>query len=231
MPDAALAPSEQITVNAHGRDIEVNVYKPEHGEPAAGILMLHELFGIVDGYREDAVELASRGYLVWLPNLFTGGAVKYCVRAIVMASGRNNEPGSGVNREVHDLLDALKNDAACNGKLGMIGMCLTGGYVLHMAKRPDMEAPVIFHHSFGMQGCGVPAGDHLDEVRRLHGHWAEKDVFCPAARRKALKQELGDRLEYHEYPIQHGFRSFQRDKPESQRAWDLTVEFFGKHLG
>ena len=138
MADAALAPTEAITVNAHGRDIDVEVYRPESGEPAAGILMLHELFGVLDAYREDAVDLANRGYLVWLPNMFTGGAVKYCVRAIVMASGRNNHGDSGVNREVHDLLDALKDDAGCNGKLGMIGMCLTGGYVLNMALRESM---------------------------------------------------------------------------------------------
>jgi carboxymethylenebutenolidase len=70
--------------------------------------LLHELFGILDVYREDAQDLANRGYLVYVPNLFSGGAVKYCIRAMVSKAGRINAADSDMNKEIHVLLDALK---------------------------------------------------------------------------------------------------------------------------
>ena len=217
-------------VLAQGRQIDVEVYTPPTEQPAPGILYLHELIGLVDSYREDAQELATKGYLVYLPDLYTDGAARYCVRAMVMEAGRKNRSHSGPNLEVHDLLDAMMADARCNGRLGMIGQCLTGGFVLHMAKRPEMKAPVIYHHSLGTEGSGVPDDESLDEVQLIQGHWAKRDPFCPAKRRNKLIRDLGDRLEAHVYDRPHSFRSFMRDSAESRLAWERTLAFFKKQL-
>ena len=221
---------EKIQVSAQGREIDVEVYAPAGGEPAPGILLLHELFGLLDCYREDAQDLADRGYLVYLPDLFTGGASKYCIRAMVSEAARKNRSTNGPNLEVHDLLDALKADERCNDRLGMIGMCLTGGFVLHMAKRDDMQAPVIYHHSLGLQGSGVPKEESLAEIKVLQGHWAKRDPFCPAKRRNRLINELGDRVEAHVYNMPHGFRSVSRSMKDSALVWDRTLDFFERQL-
>ena len=151
--------------------------------------------------------MANRGYLVYVPNLFSGGAVKYCIRAMVSKAGRINLADSEVNQEIHVLLDALKADPRSNGRLGMLGQCLTGGYVIQMAKREDMLAPVVYHHSLGVQGAGVPKKESLDEVRILQGHWSNVDPFCPTTKRNKLIQQLGDRVEAYTYNMPHGFRS------------------------
>ncbi|MDX1496346.1 MAG: dienelactone hydrolase family protein [Salinisphaeraceae bacterium] len=221
---------EKIQVLAQGRHIDVEIYAPKTQGKVPGILYLHELIGLMDCYREDAQELADQGYLVYLPNLYTDGAARYCVRAMVAEAGRKNRSHSGPNLEVHDLLDSLKADSRCNGRLGVIGQCLTGGFVLHMAKRPDVHAPVIYHHSLGMEGSGVPKGESLDEVKLLQGHWARRDPFCPAKRREALIRELGDRVEAHVYDRPHSFRSFKRDSQESKQAWARTLDFFERQL-
>ena len=221
---------EKISINAHGRDIDVEVYAPKGGEPAPGILVLHELFGLLDCYREDAQDLADRGYLVYLPNLFTGGARRYCIRAMMSAAARENRSTNGPNQEVHDLLDSLKFDPRCNEHLGMIGMCLTGGFVLHMAKRDDMDAPVIYHHSLGLKGSGVPKNESLKEVRLLQGHWSKRDPFCPSKRRNQLINELGDRVEPYVYDMPHGFRSVSRRMKDSALVWERTLGFFERQL-
>lgn len=212
------------------RTIDVEIYEPQSKEPVAGILLLHELFGVLDFYREDAQELANRGYLVYLPNLFTDGAVKYCVRAMVSKAGRSNSINSGTNQEINELLDVLKNDPRCNGRLGMLGQCLTGGYVIQMAKRPDMFAPVVYHHSLGIEGAGVPKNESLDEIRILQGHWSNVDPFCPASKRNKLINALGDRVEAYTYNMPHGFRSLSRGLPEAKVAWQRTLDFFEREL-
>ena len=76
------------TITLPTRDIAAEVYAPaEKSEKVPAILLLHELFGVLDVYREDAQDLADRGYLVYVPNLFSGGAVKYCIRAMVSKAG------------------------------------------------------------------------------------------------------------------------------------------------
>ncbi len=213
------------------RQIEVEVYAPkETSESVPSILLLHELFGILDVYREDAQDLADRGYLVYVPNLFDGGAVKYCIRAMVSKAGRSNAADSGVNQEIHVLLDALKSDPRSNGRLGMLGQCLTGGYVIQMAKREDMLAPVVYHHSLGIEGVGVPKKESLDDIRILQGHWANVDPFCPKSKREKLIQQLGDRVEAYTYNMPHGFRSVSRGMPEAKVVWQRTVDFFDREL-
>ncbi|RZF50437.1 dienelactone hydrolase [Acinetobacter halotolerans] len=220
------------TITLPTRQIEVEVYTPTQStEKLPAILLLHELYGVIDAYREDAQDLADRGYLVYVPNLYSGGVVKYCIRAMVAKAGRSNAADSDVNKEIHVLLDALKVDPRSNGRLGMLGQCLTGGYVIQMAKREDMLAPVVYHHSLGIEGAGVPKTESLDEIRLLQGHWSDQfDPFCPAKKRNKLIEQLGDRVEAYTYPMPHGFRTVSRDRPESALVWQRTVEFFDREL-
>ncbi len=52
------------TITLPTRQIEVEVYAPaSSSEKAPAILLLHELFGILDVYREDAQDLADRA--IW----------------------------------------------------------------------------------------------------------------------------------------------------------------------
>lgn len=216
------------------RDIPLEIFRPPGTGPAPGILYLHEIYGLIEAYREDARELARRGYLVWLPDLYgQAGARAYCLRALVRAAGRNNSAANPLYREVSALLGQLRQDPACSGRLGMIGMCLTGGFVIQAAMRDAVEAPVIFHHSLGLQGAGIPLEEEaqLQQVQRLQGHWSRVDPFCPRRRRERLGQLLGERLETHLYNIPHGFRSLSRQTRSATLAWQRSLDFFDQHLG
>lgn len=221
---------EKKRIALESREIDVEVYAPVSTAPAPGILLLHELFGLLDFYRKDAEDLASRGYLVYVPDLFTDGAMRYCIRAMVTEAGRKNRRDSELNREVHTLLDAVKADPRCNGRLGMLGQCLTGGFVLQMAQRDDMLAPVLYHHSLGIEGAGVPKEENLDGIRKLQGHWSKLDPFCPARRRQQVIEALGERVEAYTYAMPHGFRSVGRALPDSKLVWQRTVDFFTREL-
>ncbi|MGJ8670862.1 MAG: dienelactone hydrolase family protein [Oceanococcus sp.] len=223
---------ELSTLRVNGRDIRLEIYRPESQEPGPGILYLHELYGPLDVYKRDAQELAKQGYLVFLPDLYSGDAAAYCVRALVPKVARNNAADNPLLKEVHELLDALKADSMCNEKLGVVGMCLTGGYVIQAAMRDDVEAPVVFHHSLGLQGAGIPIveEENLKSIKRMQGHWSRLDPFCPAKRRNRLQQKLGERLDAHIYNIPHGFRSVARNTAGAQQAWTRTLAFFEEHL-
>lgn len=187
---------------------------------------------MMECYREDAQDLADRGYLVYVPDLYTDGARKYCIQAMVKAAGMKNSSSSPLNQEIHALMDTLKADKRCNGRLGILGACMTGGFVLHMAQRDDVHAPVLYHHGLGLEGAGVPRSEeaNLQKIPVIQGHFANVDPFCPAKKRKALKSALGDRLEDYYYNMPHGFRSTARSMSGSQVVWQRTLDFFEQNL-
>jgi len=224
---------QRMTVAVGRRTVDVEVYRPEGEGPWPGVLLLHELFGLNDQVRADARDLAAHGYLTMAPDLFSAdGAARFCMRMFFKPEGLLNQGAAEPVAEVNRLLDVLKALPDCNGRLGMIGMCLTGGFALHMARRDDLAAPVVFHHSFGVMGAGIDAAE-ADQIRGpVLGHFGRDDkVICPKSRADALAGLLGDRLQQNWYDgAGHGLRSRFRHTPAGRAAWQNTLRFFAEQL-
>lgn len=223
----------ELCAHAVGRrTIDVEYYRPTGDGPWPGVLLLHELFGLTSQVRADARHLAREGFLVAAPDLYTGGMRRYCMKFFFSREALANRADAEPAREIHALLDRLAEHPACNGRLGMIGMCLTGGFVLQMARRPDLLAPVVYHHSFGVGGSGISDGDAAAIGRVVQGHFAADDrVLCSPARVEALSRQLGDRLEVNVYAgVGHGLRSQFRHTAQSEEAWARTIAFFRENL-
>jgi len=220
-----------LTVPVGRRSISVELYHPSTPGPHPGVLLLHELFGLTSNVRADARELAREGYLVLAPDLYSGGMGRYCMRFFFSRQALANKSDAEPVAEIHHLLDHLKADPGCNGMIGMIGMCLTGGFVLHMAKRDDLAAPVVYHHGFGVGGSGISDRDAAEIQTTIQGHFLAEDRICPRSKIEALAAQLGDRLEVNLYPAAgHGLRSALRHTAHSDEAWSRTLAFLREQL-
>lgn len=215
----------ELRAHAVGRrTIDVEYYRPAGAGPWPAVLLLHEMFGLTSQVRADARHLAREGFLVMAPNLYTDGMRKYCMK-YVFGSLKNPADGDQL-AELHRLLDVLKADPDCNGKLGVIGMCLTGGFVLQLARRDDVAAPVVYHHATGIQDA-----EAADITRVVQGHFAAHDPICPRGKIEALGKQLGGKLDAHVYDgVGHGLRSQFRHTSQSAEAWSRTVAFFREQL-
>jgi carboxymethylenebutenolidase len=222
---------EQYTHVVGRRAVDVELYKPAGQGPWPGVLLLHEMFGLTSQVRADARHLAREGFLVMAPDLYTGGMRQYCMKFFFSRAALANREDAEPVQEIHVLLDALKAHPDCNGKLGMIGMCMTGGFVLQMARRDDLAAPVVFHHGFGVRGSGI-SDEAAAEIRGpVLGQFAGDDKICPRRKVEALSRQLGDRLEVHMHEgVGHGLRSAFRHSEQSDAAWRETIAFFHEHL-
>lgn len=223
----------ELCAHACGRrTIDVEYYRPPTGRgPWPGVLLLHELFGLTSQVRADARALAREGYLVMAPNLYSDGMARYCMKHFFSRDALDNRSDAEAVREVHELLDRLKQHPDCNGRLGMIGMCMTGGFVLQMARRDDLAAPVVFHHSFGVRGTGLADEDAAAVRNVVQGHFAAQDRICPRTKFEGLARQLGDRLEMNVYDgVGHGLRSTFRHTPQGEEAWQRTLAFFREQL-
>lgn len=214
------------------RTVEAWFY-PAGQRRAPGIVFLHDLTGLQRVNHKTAAILAEEGFHVLLPDLYTGmGRNRYCVRFLFDEMIRNNEPRSNEPlQEVLEILDHFKAFPEVDQhEIGFVGQCLTGGFVLHAAIRPEVKAPVVFHHSFGRKGSGIPATCSALISNKIQGHYVYMDPFCPPGRIRQLEQELGDRLDKHMYTLPHGIPHLFFRNAQGRKAFDRMMQFFREHL-
>jgi carboxymethylenebutenolidase len=118
-------------------------------EPAAGpaqptgrpgVVVIHEIFGVNDDVKHKADEMAAHGYLALAPDLYGGKSWTGCVRQAMVQLRSGAGP-------MFEALDATRNALAdrpdCNGKVGVIGFCLGGGFALLCAPRPGFDVAAV----------------------------------------------------------------------------------------
>jgi carboxymethylenebutenolidase len=217
------------------RTMDAFLYEAPSGEKRPGILFLPDLTGVRDTTHKSAEILSSEGdYHVLIPDLYSGGSSlqKYCMQFFMNSLVRNNEPsGNAPLAEFFEVLDQFKefeNVDATN--IGVVGQCLTGGFVLHAAIRPEVKAPVVFHHSFGLKGSGIPKSCSSQIHHKVQGHFSYVDPMCPVWRVKQLETELHGNLEPHWYALPHGIPHLFFNNEQGKRAFVRMSDFFLEQL-
>ncbi|MCB1158418.1 MAG: dienelactone hydrolase family protein, partial [Leptospiraceae bacterium] len=128
--------------------------------------------------------------------------------------------------EIHQIIDAFQKfkDVDPN-RLSLVGSCLTGGFVLHASLRPEIKAPVVFHHSFGLTGSGFPEECVGSVKHTIQGHFCHTDPLCPPEKVDRLEEQLGDKLERHDYDLPHMIPHLFRFNEEGKEAYERMLRF------
>jgi carboxymethylenebutenolidase len=115
--------------------------------------MLHEIFGLDEVLRRQADHLAAAGFVVLAPDLFGEGRKLGCMISTFKAmKARSGLPFDVIQRSREQLVA----DPQVNGKVGVIGFCMGGGFAL-LVSSDGFDASAV---NYGM----VPAD--VDEVLR-----------------------------------------------------------------
>src|SRR3954453_2749449 len=120
------------------------IARPPVGEgPWPGVVVIHEVFGVIDDIRDHATRIAAAGYVAVAPDLFRGRGAARC------RLGTSRALSGGHGRQFDDI-DAVRRELAalpeCTGRVGIIGFCMGGGFALLTAARGfDASAPNYGH--------------------------------------------------------------------------------------
>jgi carboxymethylenebutenolidase len=119
--------------------------------PWAGVVVIHEAFGLNADIRQKADQFAARGYLALAPDLFDGRSWIRCV----LGAFRQIQARSG---PAFTALEAARNSLAarpdCSGKTGVIGFCMGGAFALLCAPREGFAAASV---NYGVVPKDAPA--------------------------------------------------------------------------
>ncbi len=105
---------------------------PSGTGPWAGVVVVHEAFGVSQLMRQHIIRMARHGYLALMPDLFTEGGARKCLletfRALSLGEGR-------AFADIEAARQALIARADCTGRVGVLGFCMGGGFALVAATK------------------------------------------------------------------------------------------------
>ncbi len=199
-----------------------------------GVLVIQEWWGLTEHISGIADRLAAEGFVALAPDLFGGATTHDADEA-----GRlmTELPVDQAARDLAGAVDfLLGHEAVTSSKVGAVGFCMGGGFVLMLAAQQGdrIGAAVPFY------GVGPAVPDaYTGLTAAVQGHYGEKDDFYPAddARRQAeqIRSESGADVEFFYYPAGHAFHNDTNklgtyDEASAQQAWDRTVSFLQARL-
>jgi carboxymethylenebutenolidase len=120
----------EIQIAAAKGELVTYVAKPVGDGPWPGVVVIHDATGMSRDLRSQTDWLASEGYLAAAPDLFYGGTMLKCLRAII----RDYLTWQGdVSADIETVRDWLSKQNDCTGRIGVIGFCMGGGFALQLA--------------------------------------------------------------------------------------------------
>lgn len=172
------------------------------------ILLLHELPGMVPETLELADWLTKNGFRVYLPRLFGAVGERLRVKQLFFALHPRINPFdtndvSPMARDLRGLVRAIRVDNP-RQPVGVIGMCLTGNFVIELMPEEGVTAAVMSQPSlpFAVPWLRTALGVSGDEIAAakasrvpIIGFHYECDKISPCARFHRYKEVFGDQME------------------------------------
>ena len=126
-----------VSIRFSTGELSTYIATPEGAGPWPGVVVIHDALGMSEDLHAQADWLASEGYLAAAPDLFGGGTLFGCLRAIMRDFNRGEGP-------FFDRIEAVRqwllHHEQANGKVGVIGFCFGGGFALLLAPRGEFDA-------------------------------------------------------------------------------------------
>ncbi|GAA1408727.1 carboxymethylenebutenolidase [Glutamicibacter uratoxydans] len=225
---AEKTPHQNVTFESAGTEAHGYLALPESGS-GPGVIVIQEWWGLTDHIRDVADRLAAQGFVALAPDLFGGWITHDGEEAGRMMSELPEEKGAELLAGAVDFL--LGSEAVTSSKLGVIGFCMGGGFVLQLAAQQGekIAAAVPF---YGV-GQGVP-NDFSGVRAAIQGHYANFDDFYPVeeARKQEeqIRRESGAEVEYFYYDGKHAFHNDENpagnyDPQLAKLAFSRAVDF------
>lgn len=238
--------TEGTRVDVTGGSMPALLAFPER-TPAPAVLVINDIFGRVSFYETLGRRLATAGYVALVPEyFFREGALPEPTREAATARRAKLDE----RRTIEDLRAALawlgKRDDVRGERIGTIGFCMGGTFVLQLAALSDRAVASVSYYGFpaatsAMSDPPAPL-DLIDRMRGpILGHWGDQDVGVGIPNVESLRAGLAAKKidhEFHIYPgLGHGFlKAFLEDEraagyAQACESWRRTLSFYDRHLG
>jgi carboxymethylenebutenolidase len=204
---------------------------PEGQGPCAGVVVIHEAYGLNDNIREISRRFCGEGYAALAVDLFAGRSRAVCMARFMagLLRGSLNPYGIAELKAALSYLSLLREvDSA---RVGAIGFCMGGGFAITWACTDDrLRAIAPFY------GTAPRSPEALSRLCPVVGSYPEKDRITVGTARR-LDEALDRASVPHDIKIYPGARhSFFNDQGRTydpaaaEDAWRRVLAFFAEHI-
>ena len=227
-------PLQNVTFASNSATAHGYLALPEGGR-GPGVVVIQEWWGLTSHIADVANRLAAEGFVALAPDLF-GGTTTH--DADTAGKLMQDLPVQQAARDLGGAVDyLLDHDAVTSSKIGAVGFCMGGGFVLVLAAQQGEKigAAVPFYPVLGEE---YP--DFASLSAPLLGHFGEQDEFQSTDEvhqlAASIERQSGQRPDFRFYPgAGHAFFNDENllgtyDPEHATRAWEATLEFLRAHL-
>src|SRR5262245_33101127 len=211
--------------SSEGPQFDCYLVTPEGERKVPAIVLASAIHGVDPDLRAIADEFASHGYIAAAPDLFwrtvPGPLVRDDVRAAPRGQPRLEKIKRG-ERDIADVLPALRQEPLFNGRAAVIGFCYGGPYAILGPKRLGYDAGISCH--------GTQLLDFIQELegvrQPLRIIWGDQDHAAPANVLEAYRKvpERMSNVEVHIFPgVQHGYMMRGNAKAYDAKTYEFSM--------
>jgi carboxymethylenebutenolidase len=197
------------------------------GRAAAGVLVVHDWYGLLPHVRDVCDELAAAGLVALAPDLYGGRTATDPEQAEALAGGMDR----AATRSRLDGAVTTLRERSGGGPVGVLGWSLGGMYALAQATTGAVDAAAVYYAALDEEDA---AQIHCPVLL----HLAEVDEFDPPEFFDGFVTALranGTEVTVHTWPgTEHSFanRDVALHAPDAAaKAWSITVGFLRDRLG
>lgn len=233
---------------------EVDVYKAvPQGDVKGGLIVIHEIWGLVDHIKDVADRFAREGYVAYAPDILSRAGItpeagKELLELLQnpdenarvaaqpsfrerMAPAHDPAYGAWALQALAKVVDDLAAHPGVDGRIGVVGFCFGGSYSFGLAATDDrIRAAVPF---YGAPPDQISVKNISCPVLAIYGETDERLMSGLPEVTKRL-QEAGVDFTSKVYP-DAGHAFFNDTSPRYQAraaadAWTTTLDFFARNL-
>jgi carboxymethylenebutenolidase len=225
---------QNVTFASNGATAHGYLALPDSGR-GPGVVVIQEWWGLTTHIADVTNRLAADGFVALAPDLYGGTTTHDAEEAGKLMQ---ELPVQQAARDLGGAVDyLLGHEAVTSSKIGAVGFCMGGGFVLVLAAQQGdkIGAAVPF---YAVLGEDYPSFENLSTP--VLGHFGEQDEFqSPDQVRElaaTIEQQSGHRPDFRFYPAGHAFFNDENllgtyDPDQAAKAWEATVSFLRAHLG
>lgn len=241
-PVSGGAPSAANLEHVEREDVALPVYvaKPDGDGKRAGLVIVHDIHGANDFYKDMAGRLAEAGYLTALPDLF--------VRQEPLANDSRGARAARANALDLDLcledivatVRYVRDRKGAEGPVGLVGFCMGGTLAMLSAGLATGPDAVVSFYGFpaGRQGWPKRPLDEVDSVQApMLLIVGDQDTGVGMDTMEAYEAALDAANKDYESltytGVGHAFMTFDPHAetwPQAADAWSAMLQFFDQQL-